>query len=105
LSQFERIRELFPLVKTNRTFYKWIGKSSLIRKRKEVAMDTVDTEIAEDILRGVKNIADYIGDDERSTNHKLATGKLPAGKEGNQWIASKSVLREHYAKLTGFSAA
>ena len=35
--------------------------------------------IADDILRGVKKIADFIGDDERSTNHKLATGKLPAG--------------------------
>jgi hypothetical protein len=68
-------------------------------------MDTMGTEIADDLLRGVKNIADFIGDDERSTNHKLATGKLPGGKEGSQWIASKTVLRDHYAKLTGFRAA
>jgi hypothetical protein len=36
--------------------------------------------IADDILRGVKDIAAFIGDDEKATNHKLATGKLPAGK-------------------------
>jgi hypothetical protein len=60
--------------------------------------------IADDILRGVKNIADFIGDDERSTNHKLATGKLPGGKEGQQWIASKTVLLDHYEKITGFRA-
>ena len=62
-------------------------------------------EIADDILRGVKTIAEFINDDVRSTNHKLATGKLPAGKEGVQWVASKSVLRAHYAKLTGAKAA
>ena len=60
--------------------------------------------IADDILRGVKNIADFIGDDERSTNHKLAKGNLPGGKEASQWIASKTVLRNHYAKITSFKA-
>ena len=68
-------------------------------------METMETEIADDLLRGVRKIADFIGDDERSTNHKLATGKLPGGKEGSQWIASKTVLRDHYAKITGFRAA
>lgn len=58
-------------------------------------------EIAEDLLRGVKNIAKFVNDDVRSTNHKLATGKIPAGKEGAQWVASKSVLRQHYARITG----
>jgi hypothetical protein len=65
----------------------------------------METEIAQDLLRGVKQISQFINEDERATFHKLATGKLPGGKEGNQWIASKSVLREHYAKLTGFRAA
>jgi hypothetical protein len=61
-------------------------------------------EIGEDLLRGVKDIARFINDDVRSTNHKLATGKIPAGKEGSQWVASKSVLRQHYAKITGAAA-
>jgi hypothetical protein len=65
----------------------------------------MDTEIADDILRGVKNIADYINEDARATNHKLATGALPGGKEGNQWVASKSVLRDHYMKITSGKAA
>jgi hypothetical protein len=60
----------------------------------------MDTEIGDDILRGVKNIADYINEDARATNHKLATGALPGGKEGNQWIASKAVLRDHYKNIT-----
>lgn len=63
----------------------------------------MDAEIGHDLLRGVKQIADFINEEKRKTNHKLATGKIPAGKEGNQWIASKNVLRDYYAKLTGAS--
>jgi len=62
-------------------------------------------EIADDLLRGVKRISAFINEDERATYHKLSTGKLPGGKEGNQWIASKSVLREHYAAITRGKAA
>jgi hypothetical protein len=60
----------------------------------------MNLEIGDDLLRGVKRIAEFINEEERPTYHKLATGKIPAGKEGSQWIASKNVLREHYAKLT-----
>jgi hypothetical protein len=62
---------------------------------------SMDIRICDDILRGVKNIADFINEDARATNHKLATGALPGGKEGNQWIASKRVLVDHYLKITG----
>jgi hypothetical protein len=65
----------------------------------------MEADIANDILRGVKSIANFINEDARATNHKLATGALPGGKEGNQWIASKRVLVEHYAKLTGRKVA
>jgi hypothetical protein len=61
--------------------------------------------IGGDILRGVKSIANFIKEDPRATNHKLATGALPGGKEGNQWIASKAVLRDHYLKITAGKAA
>jgi hypothetical protein len=60
----------------------------------------MNSDIAGDILRGVRKIAEFTGDDERATHHKLANGKLPGGKEGNQWVASKQVLKEHYARLT-----
>lgn len=61
--------------------------------------------IGDDLLRGVRRIAQFINEDERATNHKLATGKLPGGKEGAQWVASKRTLREYYDKLTGGRAA
>jgi hypothetical protein len=65
----------------------------------------MDIELADDLLRGVKRISAFINEDERSTYHKLSTGRLPGGKEGNQWIASKSVLRDHYIKITAGRAA
>lgn len=61
--------------------------------------------IADDLLRGVKQISEFIAEDERSTFHKLSRGVLPAGKEGKQWVASKEVLRKHYARLTAGKCA
>jgi hypothetical protein len=65
----------------------------------------MEAEIGTDLLRGVKQISRFINENERATFHKLSTGKLPGGKEGSQWIASKAVLREHYSKLTAGKAA
>jgi hypothetical protein len=65
----------------------------------------MELELADDILRGVKRISAFINEDTRSTYHKLSTGSLPGGKEGNQWIASKSALREHYARITSGKVA
>ena len=68
---------------------------------------TADGEkpLGEDLLRGVKAISQFINENERSTYHKLSIGQLPAGKEGNQWVASKTVLRKHYFKITAGRAA
>jgi hypothetical protein len=60
----------------------------------------MESKMGADLLRGVRSIARFINEDERSTYHKLSRGYVPAGKEGSEWIASKAVLREHYAKLT-----
>src|ERR1700741_3108725 len=65
----------------------------------------MENEFGDDLLRGVKQIANFIREDERSTYHKLSRGYLPGGKEGSEWVASKRVLREHYARLTGAKAA
>ncbi|WP_156527602.1 DNA-binding protein [Bradyrhizobium stylosanthis] len=59
-----------------------------------------ETELAADLLRGVKSIAEFINEDVRATNYKLTTGQLPGGKDGREWVASKQVLRQHYAKIT-----
>ena len=62
-------------------------------------------EIREDLLKGVRKIARFIGEDERAANHLLATGQLPAGKMGGRWIASKTALRQHFQKLTNTNRA
>ena len=65
----------------------------------------MDFSISGDILRGVRQIALFIEEDQRATYYKLANGMLPGGKEGNGWVASKRVLREHYTRLTRDKAA
>lgn len=62
-------------------------------------------DLKDDLLRGVKAIAAFINEEERSTYHKLASGLLPGGKEGAVWVASRRVLREHYARITGAASA
>ncbi|UGY15573.1 hypothetical protein HAP48_0044865 [Bradyrhizobium septentrionale] len=64
-----------------------------------------DLDLAGDILRGIKAIAQFINEDERATGYKLTTGQLPGGKDGREWVASKRVIRDHYARLTGGKAA
>jgi hypothetical protein len=56
--------------------------------------------LSDDRLEGAAAIAAFWGGSLRQTFHLLETGQLPAGKIGSKWIASKSALREHYAKLT-----
>jgi hypothetical protein len=55
---------------------------------------------AEDLLRGVPAIAEYIGETERKTYYQCEKGLIPVGKLGATWIASKTKLRRHYDQLT-----
>ena len=52
-----------------------------------------------DFLWGCKAIAAFIGRTPRATFHLLETGKLPAGKVGATWVASKILLREYLEGL------
>ena len=52
--------------------------------------------IGDDLLRGAQAIADYTGLKVRDVFDKLEKGYLPATKEGNLWVASKTRLRAHY---------
>ncbi len=63
-------------------------------------MTTTSQALADDLLRGVAKIAEEIGETPRRTYYKLENKIIPAGKDGNLWIASRTVLREHYARLT-----
>jgi hypothetical protein len=63
-------------------------------------LEAIGETLANDLLRGVKPISRFIGETPRKTYNLLEHRRIPAGKQGAIWIASKSVLRSHYAKLT-----
>jgi hypothetical protein len=60
----------------------------------------MSNKVATDLIRGAGAISKEIGQSLRQTYYKLENKHIPAGKDGDQWIASRKVLREHYAKLT-----
>ena len=66
-----------------------------------------DEKLANELLRGVPAIADYVGETPRQTYHLLETGQLPGFKmpRGNVWHARKSTLNEHYRRLEGSAEA
>jgi hypothetical protein len=49
-----------------------------------------------DLLWGATAIAAMIGKTRRATFHLLENGQIPARKIGNQWVASKQKLRQHF---------
>ena len=59
-----------------------------------------DGPLADDLLRGVKPIAEFIGEKERRTFYLLERRYVPAGKIGAAWVASKRALRAHFEKIT-----
>lgn len=63
--------------------------------------NVADAVLADDLLRGVKAIAEYIGETPRKTYYLLENQRIPAGKIGSTWIASKTRLRAHFERITG----
>jgi hypothetical protein len=61
----------------------------------------LDTSLGDDTLNGIRAIAAFIGERERRTFYLCERGYLPVGKLGSGWVASKAVLRAHYARITG----
>jgi hypothetical protein len=61
---------------------------------------TMSEELGSDILRGIIEISQFTGENQRRTTHLLENRLIPAGKIGNSWYASKTRLREHYARIT-----
>jgi hypothetical protein len=68
---------------------------SLRRRRRPI-----DEEIADDLLRGLTEISEFIDENERKTAHLIRRGEIPAGRLGHEYVASKQRLREHYRQLT-----
>ena len=69
----------------------------------DITLSEIEKEfsLSDDLLRGVKAISEFIGEDERRTFYLAEKGYIPLGKEGATWIGSKKTLRAHYAKITG----
>jgi hypothetical protein len=56
--------------------------------------------LGDDLLKGMDQIAGFIGASKRRAFYLAEKGLIPCGKLGANWIASKRALREHYARLT-----
>lgn len=50
---------------------------------------------ADDLLRGVKAIAEFIGEEPAKANYQIARGYLPVTRRGRLIFGSKDVLRRH----------
>lgn len=58
--------------------------------------------LADDRLRGVSKISDYLGETERRTYYLLENAMIVGWKEGRNWVSSKSALdRQHHTNSTG----
>ena len=61
--------------------------------------------LASDVLRGVNATAVFLGEKPRYINYLIKNRRIPIGRDGGQWIASKRILRQHYEHLTSGKAA
>lgn len=52
--------------------------------------------LKDDLLRGVAEIAEHIGESERRVYYLCECGHIPAFKIGNGWHARKSALDRRY---------
>jgi hypothetical protein len=64
-----------------------------------MAVTNREKRVRDDVLRGLQAIADELGMTVRQVHYGLTEGHIPGGREGNTWISSKEVLREHYREL------
>lgn len=65
-----------------------------------IAVNAVSPDnYAEDVVRGVRNIAAYIGETERRTHYLLERQMLPAYQIGCRWEMRKSTHRAYIAML------
>ena len=65
----------------------------------------MEPKVADDLLWGVDAIAKEIGQPARQVYWRLENGRLPAGKDGQIWVASRQALRKFYQELTAKTPA
>ena len=61
--------------------------------------DMANDDLSEDVLRGHKEIAEFLGEPERRTQYLIEKRLIPFFKLGGRVYARKRRLREHYAQL------
>jgi len=61
-----------------------------------VTTNSTPSNLAGDLLKGVSEIAEYIGESKRRTYYLCEQAIIPAFKIGSIWHARKSVLNRHY---------
>jgi hypothetical protein len=61
-----------------------------------------DTPLASDLLHGAKEIADYLGIDERQARWQIDHGSIPVTRMGRLIVSSKSALRRRFVPSTEF---
>jgi hypothetical protein len=55
--------------------------------------------LGDDLLYGAKAIATFLGLPMRKCFYLLEHGRVPCGKIGSQWIASREALSEHLTRI------
>lgn len=59
-----------------------------------------DNSLGSDLLRGLTAISRFIGEDEPRTSRLIRERMISAGRLGRVYVASRRLLRQHYAELT-----
>ena len=63
-------------------------------------LDTKTSEpLRDDLIWGIRGIAEEIGKSERQAFHLVDTGQIPTAKIGGRIVASRLRLREHFRAL------
>jgi hypothetical protein len=61
-------------------------------------MEARQTEpLADDLLHGAREIADFLGLSERQAYHQIEHGNIPTTRMGRLIVGSKTVLRRRFA--------
>jgi len=61
--------------------------------------------LSDDLLWGIDEIADFIGQPRRQTFHLIETGQLPVGRAGKRLVGSRAKIRARFEAIFSGEAA
>jgi hypothetical protein len=71
----------------------------------KTATNTNTPALNDDTLWGTAAIGKAINRGPKAAHHLLASGQIPGGKIGGQWISSRAKLRQHIEALLADAVA